>query len=290
MLTGFVTVTGRPNVGKSTLVNALVGGKVAIVSQRPQTTRNRIMGIVNSPDYQIVLVDTPGIQKPRNRLGELMESAVSASYVDADVVLLVLDANAGIGSTDHEILQRVRSLNLPVLVVLNKSDLAGGERLKTLKEQLEQEGFACISVSAKTGQGLKELTDSIVGFLKPGPLYFPPDAVTDMPEAFLCAELVREKALELLNEEVPHGIGVAIERFFERDDGVVEVHCVMYCERESHKGIIIGKNGSMLKKIGSLARQEMEHFFDAKVFLKIFVKGSEDWRNKPSVLKELGYK
>ncbi len=290
MLTGFVTVTGRPNVGKSTLINALVGGKVAIVSARPQTTRNRIMGIVNSPDYQIVLVDTPGIQKPRNKLGEFMESAVSASYVDADVVLVVLDASAGIGSFDQEIIERVQSLNLPLLVVLNKSDLVDSDKLQMLKQQLEQKAIASLPISAKTGQGLKELIDAILGYLKPGPLYFPPDAVTDMPEAFLCAELVREKALELLSEEVPHGIGVAVERFFERDDGVVEVHCVMYCERESHKGIIIGKNGSMLKKIGTLARKDMEHFFDARVFLKIFVKVRKDWRNKPSVLKELGYK
>lgn len=288
---GFIAVIGRPNVGKSSIVNALVGGKVAIVSQKPQTTRNRIMGVVNGENYQIVLVDTPGLQKPRTRLGAFMEYAIAVSLKDVDAVIVVIDGDEGFGPKDEEAAERAKQSGVPVLYAINKADLIRmDQRAKVLKTVTDAVGSSSVFlISAKTGEGLFDILCAMIDASSPGPAYFPKDAITDKPESFLCTEIIREKALELLRDEVPHGIGVELEKFMERDDGIVEIHAVIYCERAGHKGIIIGKNGQMLKKIGTLARVEFENLFDAKVFLCLYVKAREDWRNSPLALKELGY-
>ncbi|MBQ9989072.1 MAG: GTPase Era [Clostridia bacterium] len=288
---GFVAVVGRPNVGKSSLVNTFVGGKVAIVSDKPQTTRNRIMGVVNGEGYQLVLVDTPGMQSPRNRLGAFMESAVSHAMTDVDAILCVVDGHSGLGERDEAAIERAVSSRKRVILAVNKTDKAQPEEIAALCETLRQRPsiHAVYPVSALTGDGLAPLLTVLIEMLPEGPAYFPEDMISDKTEDFLCAEAIREKALLLLREEVPHGLGVELEKFMERPDGLVEVHAVIYCERESHKRIIIGKGGRMLKRIGSMAREDMEHFFDTKVFLSLYVKVREEWRNSPRALRDLGY-
>ncbi len=281
---------GSPNVGKSTLMNALVGEKVAIVTQKAQTTRNKVVGILTKPEYQIVFLDTPGLHTPHNKLGEYMVKTAYDANRDVDLTIMVIDGLVGILQRDSEIVQKLNSDRF--LVLINKIDAVKPEKVQLLMDKLIALGVketAICSASAKEGWGLPELERKIVTYLRPGPQYYPPDMVTDRPERFLASELIREKALLCLREEIPHGVGVEIEKV-EEAGAITNVSAVLYCERDSHKGIIIGKGGSMLKQIGSEARKDLEMLFGTKVFLQLFVKVKEDWRNSAFMLKTLGYR
>lgn len=287
-----ITICGRPNVGKSTLTNALVGEKVAIVSDKPQTTRNRITGIVNHGDAQLVLLDTPGFHRPHNRLGDYMVNVVKQSVADVDGVLLMVEPVDGVGGQETELISRIRQSGAPAILAINKIDTI--EKTKLLKI-MSTYAAACdftaiVPISAKTGEGLGELTEELVKLAVPGPQLFPEDMITDQPERQICAELVREKLLICLDKEVPHGTAVEITKFHEREDGLVELDATIYCEKDSHKGIIIGKHGAMLKKIGALAREDMEDFLGTKVYLQTWVKVKENWRDSVSQLRNFGFK
>lgn len=287
---GFVSILGSPNVGKSTLMNALVGQKVAIATGKAQTTRNKVTGILTRGEYQIVFLDTPGIHTPKNKLGEYMVRTAYEANRDVDVTLLLLDAKVGVGARDQEILSRLPRRNR--LVVINKIDAISREKLQAIREQLcalDVVDEQILEISATQGTGLAALEAQIVSLLPPGPQFYPEDMVTDRPERFIAAELIREKALLNLREEVPHGIGVEIEKIEELED-LTDVRALIVCERDSHKGIIIGKKGAMLKKIASEARIDLERLFGTQVYLEVFVKVKEDWRNSMHMLRELGYK
>lgn len=289
---GFVAVIGRPNVGKSTLVNSMTGQKVAIISDKPQTTRNRIQAVLTRDSYQIVFVDTPGIHKPKNKLGQYMVKAAKSSLDDMDLILFLVDAAAGIGTGDRMITESLKDSRAPVVLVANKMDIADREKAKEELEALyKSASFASmIEISAATQMNLGQLEQVICSYLEPGPKYYPDDMVTDQPERVIIGELIREKALQLLMEEVPHGIGVEIEAIEERaDSDLIDVRAAIICEKESHKGIVIGKRGSMLKKIGSRARQDIEGLLASRVYLDLFVKVKKDWRNNQRVLNDLGY-
>lgn len=289
---GFIAIIGSPNVGKSTLTNLLVGQKVSIVSPRAQTTRNRIMGVLTRPGFQMVFLDTPGVAAPRNRLGAYMLNAAYDSLDEVECVLFVADAASGIRERDEALLERLKSAKAPVLAAINKADIAKPEAVEAAKARLEKEGFIrdIVVISAKTGDNAGKLTDALCAYLDEGPQYFPEDMVTDQPERVIVAEIIREKALELLNEEVPHGIGVGVDKIETRPEGALaDVYATIYCEREGHKGIIIGKKGAMLKAIGSAARRDIEWLLGVRVNLQLWVKVKDDWRNKESVLRELGY-
>ncbi|MGI6168643.1 MAG: GTPase Era [Christensenellales bacterium] len=288
---GFVTIIGCPNVGKSTLMNALVGQKVSIVSQKAQTTRNCIQGVLTREDYQAVFVDTPGIHHPKTRLGDYMMRMVKNSMAGHDVMLVMIDGVAGVGRRDREILDGLRKNEMPVILVINKIDAIPKETLLPMIAQFQEESWIrhIVPVSALKGDGLKELEQLIRGFLPVGPKYFPDDMVTDQPERQVVAEFIREKALELLQEEVPHGVGVDVERMQEQENGVIEIFATIYCDKNSHKGIIIGKNGSMLKEIGRRARKEIEWLLMTRVYLELWVKVKEGWRNSHATLRQLGY-
>ena len=287
---GFVSILGSPNVGKSTLMNALVGQKVAIATGKAQTTRNKVTGILTRGEYQIVFLDTPGIHTPKNKLGEYMVRTAYEANRDVDVTLLLLDAKVGVGARDQEILSRLPRRNR--LVVINKIDAISREKLQAIREQLcalDVVDEQILEISATQGTGLAALEAQIVSLLPPGPQFYPEDMVTDRPERFISAELIREKALLNLREGVPHGIGVEIEKIEELED-LTDVRALIVCERDSHKGIIIGKKGAMLKKIASEARIDLERLFGTQVYLEVFVKVKEDWRNSMHMLRELGYK
>lgn len=289
---GFIAVIGRPNVGKSTLVNSMTGQKVAIISDKPQTTRNRIQAVLTRDSYQIVFVDTPGIHKPKNKLGQYMVKAAKSSLDDMDLILFLVDAAAGIGTGDRMITESLKDSRAPVVLVANKMDIADREKAKEELEALyKSASFASmIEISAATQMNLGQLEQVICSYLEPGPKYYPDDMVTDQPERVIIGELIREKALQLLMEEVPHGIGVEIEAIEERaDSDLIDVRAVIICEKESHKGIVIGKRGSMLKNIGSRARQDIEGLLASRVYLDLFVKVKKDWRNNQRVLNDLGY-
>ncbi len=286
-----ITICGRPNVGKSTLTNALVGEKIAIVSSKPQTTRNRITGIVSRGNTQLVLMDTPGFHKPRTRLGDYMVNVVRESVADVDGVLLVVEPIPSIGPQEEALISRIEEQDLPALLVINKIDTVEKEKLLEIMAlyAARHDFDAILPVSARTGEGMEDLLTEMERYAGEGPHLFPEDMITDQPERQICAELIREKILLCLEKEIPHGTAVEITGFSERDNGIVDIEATIFCEKESHKGIIIGKRGAMLKKIGELARVDMEELLDTKVNLQTWVKVKESWRDSLSQLRNFGY-
>lgn len=290
---GIITICGRPNVGKSTLTNALVGEKVAIVSNKPQTTRNRICAILNRGESQFVFVDTPGLHKARTRLGDYMVSVVKESVSDVDAVMLLVEPIANIGAPEQQLIDRIKELGCPSVLVINKVDTL--ERKEALLEVIQTYGqthqfTAVVPIAAKTGEGVEDLLGVLEGFLPQGPQLFPDDMITDQPERQMMAEIVREKLLLCLEKEIPHGTAVEITKFSEREDEVIEIDATIYCEKNSHKGIIIGKGGAMLKKVSSLARTDMERFMGTKVYLQTWVKVKENWRDNVNLIRNFGYR
>jgi len=288
----FLAIVGRPNVGKSSLLNALLGQKLAIVSAKPQTTRTRIMGVLTRAEYQYVFIDTPGLHKSHNRLDDYMAKSISSSVAGVDAVILVTEAGEEIASEEQELIAKIRTQQLPTILVINKIDrLVQKEKLmaQIAAYVKEYEFTAVVPLSALTGDGITDLFSELAPLAQEGQHMFADDELTDMPEKTLAAEMVREKTLRLLQKEVPHGIAVAVERMTERSDGLLDIGATIYCERESHKGIIIGKQGTMLKKIGSYAREDLEKFFGCHVNLQLWVKVKEDWRNRDALLRSFGY-
>ena len=286
---GFVTIVGRPNVGKSSLMNRMIGEKIAIVSSRPQTTRSRIMGVLTQPGYQIVFLDTPGIHDPRTKLGEYMMHAVRDAMEGTDAVLVILDVTH-ITDNDLKIAGEMKGKKVPAVIALNKIDLVTPEQVLTATAKAAEAGYEeIVPVSAKTGSGMDDLISCLEKHLPEGPRYFPDDMITDQPERILCAEIIREKALRHLRDEVPHGIGVEIMKIEALSEKLTEINATIYCERDAHKGIIIGKHGTMLQTIGTEARADIERLMDTHVNLKLWVKIRPDWRNNVSDLRNLGY-
>lgn len=286
---GFIAIVGRPNVGKSTLMNAFVGEKVAIVSDKPQTTRNRIMGVATGDEWQMVFLDTPGLHTPRTKLGEYMIKSANDALEGIDALLVMIDG-AACGPQDRQIVERMAQMKVPKALVVNKVDLMTPQTLAPLLASLNIEGYdEIIPISARRGDSMDRLKQTLVGFLPEGPKYFPDDMITDQPERLLCAEIIREKALRNLRDEVPHGIGVEMQRIEKLSDNLTEIHATIYCERESHKRIIIGRQGTMLGRIGSQAREDIEKLLGTHVSLKLWVKIREDWRNRNDDLRTLGY-
>lgn len=289
--TAMITICGRPNVGKSTLTNALVGEKIAIVSNKPQTTRNRISAVVNRGDTQFVIIDTPGFHKPRTRLGDYMVNVVKDSVADVDAVMLLVEPIANIGRQEEELIARIKETGVPAILVINKIDtVEKTELLEVMALYSAAHDFdAIIPMSAKNGEGIDELLAELEKYAQEGPQLFPDDMICDQPEKQICAELVREKLLLCLDKEIPHGTAVEVTRFSERDNGIIDLDVTIYCEKASHKGIIIGKQGAMLKKIGELARADIEAFMGTKVFLQTWVKVKENWRDSTAQLRNFGF-
>lgn len=288
--TGFVTLIGRPNVGKSTLMNQIIGQKIAITSNKPQTTRNRIQTVYTSEEGQIVFVDTPGIHKAKNKLGDYMVNVAKKTLREVDVVLWLVEPTDFIGAGERYILEQLKGVKTPVILIINKIDMVKNEEiLKAIDTYRKEYDFdEIIPVSAKKGIGKEDLIQTIFKYLTYGPMFYDEDTITDQPERQIVAELIREKALHSLQEEIPHGIAVAIDQMqYERR--IVHIDATIICERDSHKGIIIGKGGSMLKKIGSTARYEIEELLQKKVNLKLWVKVKKDWRDSDFLLKNFGY-
>ncbi len=286
-----ITICGRPNVGKSTLTNAMVGEKVAIVTDKPQTTRNRISAIVNRGETQLVLMDTPGFHKPRTRLGDYMVNVVRESIADVDCVLLMVEPVAAIGPQEQALIERIKQTGAPALLAINKIDTVEKERLLEVMAlySAAHDFEAILPISAKTGDGVEELFTELEKFAEEGPHLFPDDVISDQPEKQICAELVREKLLKCLDKEIPHGTAVEVTRFTERDNGIIDLDVTIYCEKESHKGIIIGKKGAMLKRVGELAREDIEAFMGTKVYLQTWVKVKENWRDSMASLRNFGF-
>ncbi len=289
--TAMITICGRPNVGKSTLTNALVGEKIAIVSNKPQTSRNRISAVVNRGDTQFVIIDTPGFHKPRTRLGDYMVNVVKESVADVDAVMLLVEPIANIGRQEEELIARIKETGVPAILVINKIDtVEKTELLEVMALYSAAHDFdAIIPMSAKNGEGIDELLAELEKYAQEGPQLFPDDMICDQPEKQICAELVREKLLLCLDKEIPHGTAVEVTRFSERENGIIDLDVTIYCEKASHKGIIIGKQGAMLKKIGELARADIEAFMGTKVFLQTWVKVKENWRDSTAQLRNFGF-
>jgi len=284
------SIVGRPNVGKSSLLNALAGQKIAIVSDKPQTTRNRICGIVNKEDKQYIFMDTPGFHKPRTRLGDFMVNVVEESVNDTDTVILVVEPQPH-GKQEEILIENIKASGVGSILVINKIDTIEKEKLlEVIADYSVMHTFdAVIPVSAKNGDGLEILIEELDSQLVEGCALYPEDMISDQPEKVIVAEYIREKALRLLDREIPHGIAVEIEKFEERNNGTIEIGAVIYCEKDSHKGIIIGKQGAMLKKIGSYARADIEKFMGTKVFLTLWVKVKEGWRDNRYLMRNFGY-
>lgn len=287
---GFVAIVGRPNVGKSTLVNQLVGQKIAIMSDKPQTTRTRIRGVLTATEGQAVILDTPGIHKPRHRLGELMVEAAEHSMRDVDLLLCVVDASAGRGRGDEYVIERVKDARSPAMLVINKIDLVEKPKLLTLIDTYrELHPFAeIVPVSALSGEQVDVLRRLIFAHLPDGPFYYPPDAVTDSPETFIIAELIREKVLLLTRDEIPHTVAVVVEQLERRNGNHLYIQANIFTERDSQKGILIGKQGELLKRIGSLARRDIESILGSHVYLELWVKIKKDWRNREQTIRSFG--
>ena len=288
--TSFIAIVGRPNVGKSTLLNAILGEKIAIVSSKPQTTRNRITGIYTKGENQIVFLDTPGFQKPRTKLGEYMLAASGSSIGNSDAVILIADVSYAPGEIEKDIIERIKASKLPSILVLNKTDMSNPEQIaKTISQYYEYYKFdAVVPTCASKGQGVDDVIEECEKFLTESEWFFPEDIITDQPERSIVAETIREKILRTLSDEIPHGTAVSIEEF--KDDGsIIRVRADIYCEKASHKGIIIGKNGETLKRIGTYAREDLERFFGVKVYINLWVKIKEKWRDSTLNLNNLGY-
>ena len=289
--TAVVSVVGRPNVGKSTLTNKLVGQKVAIVSSKPQTTRTRITGLLNKNGTQYVFLDTPGLHKPRTQLGDYMCKVVTDTVSEVDAAMLVVEPIANIGPAEESLIAQIKAHHMPAVLVINKIDTVKKEELLNViaTYAAAHEFEAVVPISARTGEGLDDLLGELSKYAIEGPQLVPEDMVSDQPERQLVAEIIREKMLRLLDREVPHGVAVGIERWHEREDGLVEINAVIYCEKASHKGIIIGKQGAMLREIGKQARGDIERMLDAKVYLELWVKVKEGWRNNQYQMRNFGY-
>ena len=290
--TAMITIAGRPNVGKSTLTNYLVGEKIAIVSNKPQTTRNRICGIVTKEDTQYVFVDTPGFHKPRTKLGDYMVGVTKESIADVDMTILLVEPIASIGQQEQALIEQLQAKKNPVVLVINKIDTVEKESLlEVIAVYSQAANFnAIIPISAKTGDGVDELLAECKKYAVESPFLFPEELTTDQPERQVMAEIIREKLLWTLDREVPHGTAVEITKFSERDNGIIDIDATIYCEKSSHKGIIIGKNGEMLKKISSMARGDCERFMGTKVYLTTWVKVKENWRDSDFLVRNFGYR
>ena len=290
--TAMITIAGRPNVGKSTLTNYLVGEKIAIVSNKPQTTRNRICGIVTKEDTQFVFVDTPGFHKPRTKLGDYMVNVTRGSIADVDMTILLVEPIASIGSQEQALIDQLKSSKCPVVLAINKIDTVEKEiLLEVIAAYAQVADFsAIIPISAKSGDGVEELLAECKKYAVESPFLFPEDTTTDQPERQVMAEIIREKLLWTLDREVPHGTAVEITRFSERDNGIIDIDATIYCEKASHKGIIIGKQGAMLKKISTMARNDCEKFMGTKVYLTTWVKVKENWRDSDFLVRNFGYR
>ena len=290
--TAMITIAGRPNVGKSTLTNYLVGEKIAIVSNKPQTTRNRICGIVTKEDTQFVFVDTPGFHKPRTKLGDYMVNVTRGSIADVDMTILLVEPIASIGPQEEALIEQLRSSKCPVVLAINKIDTVEKENLLEVIAMYSNAAVfdAIIPISAKSGDGIDALLAECEKYAIESPFLFPEDITTDQPERQVMAEIIREKLLWTLDREVPHGTAVEITKFSERDNGIIDIDATIYCEKASHKGIIIGKNGEMLKKISSMARGDCERFMGTKVYLTTWVKVKENWRDSDFLVRNFGYR
>ena len=289
---GFVAIVGRTNVGKSTLLNRLMGRKMAIMSDKPQTTRNKILCVLTREDSQIIFLDTPGIHKPKHKLGERLVQVALKTLNEVDLILFLVEANQPPGPGDRFVVERLAGLKTPVILVMNKIDLVSKEDLLPKLEQYSNlySFKEVVPVSALTGENLPRLLEVITENLGEGPKYYPEDMLTDRPEAFVMAELIREKIMLLTSQEIPHSVAVVVEELKRRPNDVVAVRAVIYTERESQKGILIGKKGQMLKQIGQMAREEIENLLGSKIYLELWVKVKPDWRNKEAQIKEFGYR
>ena len=288
----FIAIVGRPNVGKSSILNRLLGTKIAIVSSKPQTTRNRITGVLTEGEYQLVFFDTPGMHKPKNSLGKYMVRSVNESVGGVDCCMLVVEADKSPVQTELDFIDKFKALGMPAILVINKIDMIKDKEI-LMKQILEYSKLydfeAIVPVSASDGNGMNELLEELKKQASEGGHFFEDDTLTDQPERVIASEIIREKILRLCNAEIPHGTAVVIEKMKTRDNGILDIDATIFCEKESHKRILIGKNGAMLKKISTFARQDMERFFDCKVFLQVWIKVKEDWRNRAQLLQNFGF-